>query len=373
VKNVRAVVVSPAKPGSLGDQAMVDVLVTQASTLFGRPPTILPFAYRTRSAAKGIDFNDGIQNRIRVLHEIMRAHHLLVVGADMLDGHYGKDGIGRRLALARLAHAFGAKVRVVGCSFSTNPDFETVELLKKMPWLDILARDPVSQRRMRTALGRDIQLVADVAFLLEPALEAAHGRSAADWIAQQRLADRLVFAVNVSGLVFKKLPEGTLENFADVVANHLAREANVAVMVVPHDWRPGQEGDLDACRQLHAVLSKRGEVESHLLEKPVQAWEMKAIAGLVDAALLCRMHFAIACLGQGVPTYCLVSAGKFDGLMQHFNLSGNLFNPAELTERAAMRAAAEHMLTHWQADAQKVKEALPNVITLSKSNFNDLV
>lgn len=352
---------------------MVDVLVTKANALFGRPPTILPFNYHTRSAAKGIDFNDGILNRIRVLHEVMRAHHLLVVGADMLDGHYGKEGIGRRLALARLAHAFGAKVRVVGCSFSTYPDVEIVELLKKMPWLDILARDPVSQERMQNALGRDIRLAADVAFLLEPALEAAHARAAADWIAQQRLADRPVFAVNVSGLVFKKLPEGTVEGFASVVADRMAREANVAVIVVPHDWRPGQEGDLDACRQFHSVLSKRGEIESHILEKPVQAWEMKGIAGLVDAALLCRMHFAIACLGQGVPTYCLVSAGKFDGLMQHFNLSDNLFKPAELTERAKMHAAVEHMLSHWRADTQRVKEALPNVVTLSKSNFIDLV
>lgn len=373
VDTFRSIVVPSAKPGGLGDQAMVDVLVTQAGALFGRPPVVLPCSYQTRSEAQGIDFDAGVAQRIRGLFEVARARHMLIVGADMLDGHYGKHGIGRRLTLAHLAHRCGVKVRVVGSSFSTDPHPETIARLKQMPWLEILARDPVSRDRMQAALGRDIRLVADLAFLLEPALETAHGKAAADWIARQRQGNRQVFALNVSGLVFKKLPQGTLESYAEVVADRLAQEGNVAAIVVPHDWRPGLEGDLDACRVLYAALTKRPEIESHLLADPVPAWEAKALAGLIDATLLCRMHFSIACLGQGVPPYCLVSAGKFDGLMQHFNLSGTLFDPAGLNGPNAMRAPVERMLTHWQRDTQKVEKALPDVIALSRSNFDDLV
>lgn len=372
VDTLRSIVVPSAKPGGLGDQAMVDVLVTHAGAIFGRPPVVLPCSYQTRSEAQGIDFDAGIAQRIRGLFEVMRARHMLIVGADMLDGHYGKDAIGRRLTVAHLAHRCGVKVRVVGCSFSTDPHPETIARLKQMPWLEIFARDKVSQDRMKAALGRDIRLVADVAFLLEPALGTAHAKRAVNWIARQRQGSRKVFALNVSGLVFKKLPKGTLESYAQVVADRMAQEGNVAAIVVPHDWRPGREGDLDACRVLYAALTKRPEIESYLLADPIPAWEAKALAGLIDATLLCRMHFSIACLGQGVPPYCLVSAGKFDGLMQHFNLSGNLFDPASLSGPEAMLAPVERMLANWQRDTQTVKKALPEVINLSGSNFDDL-
>lgn len=372
VGTIRSIIVPPTKPGSLGDQAMVDVLVTQAAGLFRRPPVVLPSSYHTRSESHGIDFDAGVQQRIRGALEVMRARHMLIVGADILDGHYGKVGIGRRLTLAHLAHRCGVKVRVVGCSFSTAPHPQTIKRLQQMPWLEILARDPVSRDRMQAALGRNIRLVADVAFLLEPALHTAHAKAGAEWISRQRQGNRQVFALNVSGHAFSRLPQGALEVFADIVAERLAHEGNVAAIVVPHDWRPGEAGDLDVCRTLYEALEKRPEIESHLLADPIPAWEAKALVGLVDATLSSRMHLSIACLGQGVPSYCLVYAGKFDGLMQHFNLSGALFDPVGLSGPEGMRAPIERMLAHWQRDRQTVKKALPDVLALSKSNFDDL-
>lgn len=368
----RSVVITPTVAGGLGDQAMVDVLVAQANALFGRPPVVAPNAHTVRTPSHIVNFASGPLERVRLFVKTARARRVLMIGADVLDGHYGPKLIGRRLTLARFAHLAGARVRVVGCSFSTRPHPETIARLKRMTWLEILARDPVSKARMEAALGREVPLVADVAFLLEPAIDTEPARAAAQWIDGQRQAGRRVFALNVSGLVFGKLPGDRLERYAETVAARLAEAGDVAALVLPHDWRPDRVGDLGACRVLHAAVAARLGAACHLVEQPIHAWNAKALGGLVDAALLCRMHFAIACLGQGTPPYCLVSAGKFEGLMQHFGLSGNLFDPEDFDGEDALAAPVARMLDHWQEDAETARSALPDVLALSRENFKDL-
>ena len=238
--------------------------------------------------------------------------------------------------------------------------------------LDILARDPVSKMRLEAVLGREVKLVADLGFLLRPEIRGASAAQAAAWIATQRAMSRRVVAVNVSGLVFKKLPEGTIETYAETIARRLGREGDIAVLVLPHDWRPGTTGDLAACRTVHGILARHMPDRCHLVEGPIAAWEAKSLAGMVDSALLCRMHFAVACLGQSTPPYCLTSAGKFEGLMEHFGLTGNLFDPGELTTPEAMLRPVERMLAACEEDRRTIAPALPRVLDLSRRNFDDL-
>jgi polysaccharide pyruvyl transferase WcaK-like protein len=368
---MRSIVIPSAAAGGLGDQAMVDVLVTEAARRFSRPPSIMPNAYAVRSSSRAIDFRQGRSRQIAGFAELARAGQVLMVGADMLDGTYGTATVLNRLRLVDMARRLGARTRIVGSSFSGAPRPEMIARLRRMSWLDILARDPVSKDRMERALDREVKLVADVAFLLEPEITCAPAERAAAWIAARRAEGRRVVALNVSGLVFKELPEGTLETYADVVAGRLARE-NVSVLVLPHDWRRGAAGDLASCRTLHDRLSRHLPGRCHLVEEPIAAWDAKALAGLVDAALLCRMHFAIACLGQRTPPYCLVSAGKFEGLMEHFGLAGNLFNPGELITPEAMLRPVERMLAASEDDRRTIAAALPRVLDLSRRNFDDL-
>ena len=372
VRPTRSIILSPTAAGSLGDQAMIDVLVTKANELFGRPPSVLPNAYTIRSPARILDMGASRAQQIGGLAEVVRAEYVLAVGADGLDGLYGIPQRVKRLRLMEWAYRLGAKVRVIGSSFSETPRPEMIDRLRRMPWLEILARDPVSKLRMESALDREVKLVADVAFLLKPQLTSQPARRAAEWIAAARGKERRPVGLNVSGLVFQKLPKGTLERFADIVARNLAELHDIATLVIPHDWRSGEAGDLDSCRTVYEILRVRMGERCHLIDEPITSWDAKAIAGLIDCALLCRMHFAVACLGQGISPYCLVSAGKFEGLMEHFGLTGNLFDPADLTTPEQMLRPVNRMLQHWVHDAETVKAALPTVMALSEKNFDEL-
>ena len=54
---------------------------------------------------------------------------------------------------------------------------------------------------------------------------------------------------------------------------------------------------------------------------------MKGLVGLVDFAVTGRMHLAIAALGMEVPVVALAYQGKFDGMMQRFDLGQMVFDP----------------------------------------------
>ena len=52
----------------------------------------------------------------------------------------------------------------------------------------------------------------------------------------------------------------------------------------------------------------------------------------IDIALSGKMHFAIACLGQCVPTVCISYNGKFEGLYMHFGLKELIIEPSLLSD-----------------------------------------
>ena len=350
---------------------MVDVAATEVAKRYGGPAILAPNPTNVRPAVEVIGLS-GLGSVAQLTWALHRSRRAFMIGADILDGAYNSKTIMKRLRMAQAAHMLGAKVRVVGCSFSANADLSVTAFLKRSKWLEILARDPVSQARLETALDRQIELVADTAFLLRPEATTQVARNAIDWMKDQNAGGRRVLALNVSGLLFARMEKGSLETFCRGVANWIDGHKNIAALVVAHDRRPGNAGDVATCDVLDKAIRERAPDRCHYVREDIQAWDAKEIAGHLDMAFVCRMHFAIACLGRGVPPLSLVTMGKFEGLMSHFGLEGLTLDPAAAMDVQAVGAALDDLKMRAPQLRVEIEKALPRMKELSARNYQSL-
>lgn len=372
----RVTLVPPAADGSLGDQAMLDAASAGLARRGAAVSILNPYDHSpfptVRTPVGGFRIGHPrplarLANRLRRL----RAEALGVIGADVIDGVYGADLL--RLRLIGEAIALGDRAAVLGCSFSETPAPAVVERMRLMPELVILARDPVSQERLGRALGRDVPLVADLAFLMEPEARAEGARALCDWARRRRTEGLFVLIVNASAHTFPKMPFDAVAAYVGLLRAWLTADPARAALLVPHDVRPAPIGDVEAMTAIHDALSPEFGDRVALLRPPFDAWDVKALAAEADAALTGRMHLAIAALGTGAPPLCLVYQGKFEGLMRHFDLDGLLIDPAAFGDPASARAALDGMVARAPDLRRRIEARLPQVRALSKRNFDALL
>lgn len=358
--------VSPTGPGSLGDQAMLDAASAHAIAS-GYRACVFPHAPDLRSGAKVIHYPGKAGTLASTAQGILTASHLVYIGADVLDGVYHPPSTLKRLRTLAMGHRLGKRTRVMGSSWSETPAPEVIDFLTANPWLEVLARDPVSQTRMERDIGRPVRLVADLAFLLEPQAKSPAAKAAVAWADAERRGGATVLAVNLSGHTVRTLPGRSVAPFAGLVSRWLSADLSRRVVVLPHDRRAGMGGDLTVCADLAEALSDFGP-RVHAPDGEIQAWDAKAIAGACDIVLTGRMHLAIAALGQGVPPVSIVYQGKFEGLMAHFGLeqAGLTLAPDAVDGADEALAAATDRR---RALSAQIVAALPRIKELSRANF----
>lgn len=363
-------ILTPTGAGSLGDQAMVDA-ATCALTAMGRHVVVGPNQFTTRSPSYGPKSGGRVPVLAGLAAMAVRAGHVGLIGADVLDGVYSAESILKRLNVLRIAQRLGTATRVFGSSWSETPAEPVIAFLRKARWLDLHARDPISQARMEAALDRPVTLVADLAFLLHPEIRAPEAQAAARWIAARRVAGATILGVNLSGLTLRDRPDHGIGAAAGLVARWLEADAGRVVLLMPHDRRPGMVGDTEVLTGLHRALADRFADRMHLLPDTLDAWDLKALAGLVDLVLTGRMHLAIAAMGMGTPALCMVYQGKFEGLMAHFSLEGLTVSPSNLI--AGQCDAQLESTTARRMDlAERIRHRLPFVESLSRRNVQGM-
>ncbi|NHA15352.1 polysaccharide pyruvyl transferase family protein [Thioalkalivibrio sp. XN279] len=368
----RAVIITPAGAGGLGDQAMLDV-AAQELIQQGYSVSLLPNPTSIRASVTQLSIKGGIKEKLRIVATMLRARRVIVIGADIIDGGYGATQILRRLRLARLASLFGGRTRVIGSSFSANPNPDVIAFIKEANWLEIFAREPLSQQRMEQFLGRKVTMVADSAFLLRPEISCDVAKAAMSFMSEQKAKGRRIICLNASGLVFTKIAPGALERFSTTIADWIARTPDIVPIVLAHDRRPGKAGDLESCDVLAAAVKDKAPERCYYVRENISAWDVKALAAQFDMALVCRMHLAIACLGQSVPPLSLVSMGKFEGLMLHFGLQGLTLDPATVAgDMSTLTEALNNLSRRAPALRDKIQDALAAVRALSEKNYEHL-
>lgn len=370
----RAYVFATESAGSIGDQAMGDVVCRHLTEDFGYDvhviclPNWTPSKFRGNHQAVILQRDD--KKSLQALAIYAKASLYVVVGADVIDGNYGISLPRKWLADLGMAEKLGIPNAAINFSFSEIANPEIVAMMRAAQGTRFVARDPVSLARFEAATGQRAGLSADLAFLLKPEITSPHGREGLAWGAHQKEQGRQVLAVNASGHTLTKMDGDGVGAYAVICRNWLEADPARSIMLVPHDFRPAPVGDVEALTRVAESLADFGD-RVFLLRPPFEAWEVKALAEHVDLALTGRMHFAIAAFGMGAPALSLAYLGKFEGLMQHLGLEADdlVLPPSAVLDVPQMTARLEAVTRDAAALRGRILARLPQVQALSRQNF----
>ncbi len=367
----RIVIIPTSGHGSLGDQAMLDATGQVLHDLGYRLSVVTRGNdfITIRFPAKRIDVEAAsIAGKFRALRQIVTAGAIIFNGADVIDGVYGGDC--RRLEILDLAARSGVPASALGFSFSTTPGAKAVARLRNLPPMPMHSRDAISAERFRAATGRPSTVVADLAFLLRPEVTTAAAHQAIAWTREQKAMKRQVMLLNLSGHTLAKAPGDTLPQLVAVAMREwLATDPHRSILLMPHDFRPAPTGDVSPLNAVRNALAADFADRIAQVEAPFEAWDAKSIAAEADFVLTGRMHLAIASLGSGVPPLCISYQGKFEGLMQHFDLADMLCDPDIMTDPARLLRRVDAFTARLPELRQKIGTMLPSVLDKSRRNF----
>ena len=168
-------VIPPSGAGSLGDQAMMEVVRRVLSERFGLEASFL-YEPRAIAAALGEDCRHVVlssSSKARFAQMAMAAlgsSHVVYLATDTLDGSYSPHIVNAWLRFIEHAGRAGAKIGVLNFSFSEHPDPSVRDRLRAMSGAYFSVRDEVSLVRFAQSTGQTAVVGADIAFLLEPTL-----------------------------------------------------------------------------------------------------------------------------------------------------------------------------------------------------------
>ena len=386
----RFLVLPPAGHGSLGDEAMllgllaglkdlpcaceVDILSIYSGTRWPVLPGIRTSVSLLKSA-----FPPGNAWQEALATLLDRYDAFLLLGADVLDGHYSVEESLERIDIVAAAAGRGLATGILGFSVNARMAPRTVEAFLQLPGsVRLFAREEVSWQRL---IGHGIDravAVADIAFLMPPLAGPApfHLEAVEDWLKDERNGGRIVMACCLSQQALMAM-RGNVPNAAEGLAEVLADlidSRGVSLLLTGHDLRDSRPGedDISLAVNLGAALTRRlGHVRHHRIAVPSGAAEVKRLMGWVDLALSARMHLAIASLGMGKPVIGLGYQDKFAGMMARFGLEPWLLEGEkfELTGLTGIFAAALDSLPEV---SHQVASRLPNIVALARSQVNFL-
>jgi polysaccharide pyruvyl transferase WcaK-like protein len=382
-------ILPPAPPGSLGDEALVsgaiDFLKRSGIKRIG------VISYKPSLQWKNLDaLSDNIELHHHFLGGYLRApnafpkfinavsqyQHFYCIGADVMDGYYNEEDSLQRLKFTVLATEMGVEADVLGFSFNDQPQSKIVEALRNLPpKIRLCARDPVSYRRLVERLNRPVELVADLAFLLDAVEDSEIVRNVSKWIGQQQAEERIVVGINANYKLIEQLEIPEIERLVKIYVATLSelysQGLSLSFVLIPHDFRniEGKNSDVVLANAIWEELSP--EIQAHCLKVPTpcSAAEIKGIAGKLDLVLSGRMHLAIASLGQGTPAACITYQGKFEGLFEHFSLEGMTIEPEQALQPGNLVPFLIPLIEKRDDLRNHVRAQLPQVEKLAQSNF----
>jgi hypothetical protein len=321
----RTVVVPPAGPGSLGDDALLTVITTELGA--GADVRVAAVTRDATGSGAGTVADPGPPSLSRAFRGFppigwlalfrARPEAVVVVGADVMNGFYSDWRSARRWDL--LSAVAGAGRDAVAAGFSwPDPDGcgpRSVAAARRAVGVRSSCRDPISARRFAAATGHEVADGADVAFLLAPDPSTAAVAEVAAWADARRAAGRHPVALNLNGLILGRIDEQPDRLVALVDGLAALAEAGIDVVLLPHDGRDGA-GDRAWGAAVHATVGDRAPAT--LVAAPERAAEAKAMVAALDAVATGRMHLAIASLGAGTAVSLHDYQGKVEGLAALF-------------------------------------------------------
>lgn len=363
------VVVVATGHGNIGDRAMLDAIVGKLAdyrvTLVGEDTyafdEVEPGSVNTvvlSGLLNGVGLKRFRAHR-RFAALAARSSHVLVVGADLMDGLYNPRKSVSRLSVLRTAVSTGANARVTGFSWPPTPaptvDSPTRSLSQRV---DFYLRDPESFRRFESNGARG-RLTADVVFTDErrdPLPERV-----ADWRDGVRSTGGEYAVINVSGLIEKRLAQ---RDEYKTIINGL-RDRGYRIVFLPHVVRE-TDGDSAVTREICDRFGEPADLHITELLRPSQVRELTRGARVVVTG---RMHLAIMSLSQSTPAITLATQGKVEGLYSMFQLDQLAVEPKAGFGARVVALIDEAVRPETSA---AIVGALPEVRSRANKNFEGL-
>ncbi|WP_077489899.1 polysaccharide pyruvyl transferase family protein [Sinomonas mesophila] len=356
--------------GNIGDQAMLDAFLRlvpgRVKVLCSSHEALqIPAEFLDRVqvvSVPGLIGAPGFRRAasLRTFGRLMKsAMSFTVTGADVMDGTYSVLHSAARISLLRIARRHRVPCEVLGFSWSATPSKSIVKQLRDVSgYTRLLARDPRSRERLREHGVPNAELVTDVVFSdltkddLPPKLNA--------WLEQAKEANQRIVAVNVSGLIGRKMAQ--LSEYETIVA--ALRKHDCRILFLPHVLRLNDD-DLLETRKVFDALSNENDF---LVESMLSPGQVRSIVPFLTLTLTGRMHLAIMSLAQGTPAVTLATQGKVEGLYELFELPQLRISPVS-GFGAEVGDVASQLLDGDEASVRgAIMTALPRVMELSSEN-----
>ncbi len=330
-------VLIPASAGSLGDQAVLCGLAEISKRLgYGNLVQVMMPEWRSLPcplAHASINLSERIDTLGQILDfawKLRNCSQFMILGTDVIDGTYSGSHVKSLVDIANLAARLDLAPHICAFSFSSAPHPQAVESLSTLDArVRCSCRDALSAARFEAAVGRPAQLVTDPAFLMIPRLEtgAAGAEATSAWLRERRVAGDALVAVNVNALATARLPAAP-EAYASELSAVL-EGAPVSLLLLPHDDR-GEASDFPPLQALEGLLGARFPGRVWLAQPPLDAWDVKYLAGECDLVVSGRLHLAIAALSQGVPAIGFEYNDKFRGIFSQLGVEELLLAQSDL-------------------------------------------
>ncbi|BAY65885.1 putative polysaccharide pyruvyl transferase [Calothrix brevissima NIES-22] len=382
-------ILPPAPPGSLGDEALLTATVEYFKMQGAKRVGIVTYGsdrdWANRSLA-GETTNlshhylhsslNSSEALLHFAHTVSTYQCFYCIGADVMDGYYSEKDTIQRLKFVSIANEMGVKAAVVSFSFNDKPTPNVIKYLQELPSdIRLCTRDLVSYQRLNYHLKRPVELGADLAFLLKPDMDTEIVDSISQWISQQHTGNRIVVGINANYKLIDQLEIKTLDQliktFVDTLIQLYSKNEKLSFLLIPHDFRNigDKNSDVFLSDAILDVLPLEIKPYCNKVPTPCSAKDIKGICRNLDIVLSGRMHLAIACLGQETPAACITYQGKFEGLYKHFDLDGMTIEPQEALQPGNLVDFFIPLIEKRNDIRQHIRSKLPDVQELAKSNF----
>jgi polysaccharide pyruvyl transferase WcaK-like protein len=248
---------------------------------------------------------------------------LYIIGADVIVGSSGSAPSKQRLFTAAERQKRGSKTTFISFSFRTDTSQEILQLLKAISGAEFILRDTSSQHAFENLTGLIGHYCPDTAFAA-PIVTTNVSNHFKKLIRRAKADGKCVVALNwgIHGLIYglgARTADSQIASINTVCSILHKKIKNLFVVLVSHDTRswPGMPPDEYFCQQAMRQLETI-EVPAIALDANLSFSEIMSIAELFDFSISCRMHFAIACLRNRVPSIIFRSNEKLRGFYQDY-------------------------------------------------------
>lgn len=316
---LRHVVVTPASPGSKGDEGMVRgclSLLKDSSEIVMLNPDHSPLWSDINLDGEPPRFNEHAGPFSEFYSSITRNDTLIILGADVIDGSCGLEPSVERLKLVEIALAAGAAVHLFG-SFRSSVHSEIIAHIRQMPSANFYLRDLHSLKRFQDQTGLDAEFFPDF-FIYCPRKETDRCRAAKRLLAEARIAGKTTIGLNFSEHAFRSFSDihdsaQRKKYVADVLATLCPMVKDPYFLLISNDTRCWENFPSDSDYQKMAyewLKTNAYESSTSLLDPLITYPEVLNLLDGLDMVISGRMHLALAAFCNHVIPICLMGTEK---------------------------------------------------------------